>query len=206
MLANKKYFTLSNIEDEHFIITGGILNEKYQKIEKQFQNTSPGVNEVTFIPIISGEYNPLSIEVDNGVFVNLNHATNKWQRSNAVLESLCFSLKNDLLEMLENKDDIFDANRQINLIAGRSKSRIWPQLLADILESRVNLLELKVGSEFIGKEMLALKTLDFINDVSELKEAFKVTASFIPIIDNVKFYREKYNRYSKLVDQIFKYA
>ncbi|ADQ14115.1 xylulokinase [Halanaerobium hydrogeniformans] len=219
---NKNLFTLSNTRAENYIIAGAVLNagqaydwflskimnhqeideEVYKNAENKLSNLDSTKNQSIFIPYINGERSPLKVSEKSGVFARLGANSDSWQLLEAVLEGVSFSLKHNLIEMT-GSSSLFDKKLQLNLIGGGSKSKIWPQMLADILESRVNVLDLEVGAPSLGAAMIALKALGEIDGYGELRENFKITKSFEPQSRLKDHYQQKYENYIQLVNKIF---
>ena len=219
---NKNLFSLSSTDGENYIIAGAILNagqaydwflsnilnyqaidaEIYQEVEKKLSSLDSTKNQSLFIPYLNGERSPLKVSEKNGVFAELGADTDGWQLLAAVLEGVGFSLKHNLIEMI-GSSSLFNKELQLNLIGGGSKSKIWPQMLADILESRVNVLDLEVGAPSLGAAMIALKALGQIDDYGELRQSFTITKSFKPHPKMREYYQQKYQKYSQLVTKLF---
>lgn len=88
---------------------------------------------VTFIPYLSGERTPHNNPKATGVFHGLTHATTRADIVQAVLEGVSFAFS-DCQEALESSGHLTDS---ITLIGGGSRSRIWGELLASVLNKRI---------------------------------------------------------------------
>ncbi|MGM0420617.1 MAG: xylulokinase [Bacillota bacterium] len=220
--ANKNLFTLSNLKGGSYIIAGAVLNagraydwflsnimnheqiteEVYSEVEAHISKLDARENRTIFIPYLAGERSPLKIEEGNGVFAQLGYNTNSWDLLLAVLEGVGFSLKANLVEMVGG-GNLSERRLQINLVGGGSKSDIWPQLLANILESQVNILEIETGAPSLGAAMICLKAVNEINDYTELEGRLNVTQSYKPQMKLRSHYVKKYERYQRLVSMVY---
>lgn len=217
--ANKNLFSLTNFDGANYIIAGAVLNagqaydwflrnilakEKltaadYQQIELKLEKRLTEVKKPLFIPYLNGERSPLKVKNENGIFLNLAAETDLTEMLKAVLEGVSFSLKHNL----EAMDLGGLASNQINLIGGGSKSSIWPQLLADILNREVNILNLEEAAPSLGTAMIALKALGEIEDYQALINQFEVKNKVHPRQDYLDQYADKYQEYRKYVDKLF---
>ncbi|MCC3145704.1 FGGY-family carbohydrate kinase [Halanaerobium sp. Z-7514] len=219
---NKNLFSLSSTDGENYIIAGAILNagqaydwflkkmldykelnnQVYAEVENKLAALDTKENQSIFIPYLNGERSPLKVNGSNGLFARIGSATDSWQLLAAVLEGVAFSLKHNLLEMT-GSSNLFNSERQINLIGGGSKSKIWPQLLANILQCELNVLDLEVAAPSLGAAMLAQKALNKIASYQELRANFKVVKSYRAQAEYEAHYQAKFEDYLQLVESIF---
>ena len=219
---NKNLFTLSNIEGNDYIIAGAVLNagqtydwflskimdyensngNKYITIENKLKNLNKKEIGVIFVPYLNGERSPLKVETDNGIFAGMGTGTDKLKMLYSVLEGVSFSLKHNMLEMLGNIESDNEKGKAINIIGGGSKSKIWPQLIATILERKVNVLELEAGAPSLGSALIALKALNNEKKLT-ISNIYKNNETFTPIEEEINHYRDKYKKYLELVKANF---
>lgn len=100
---------------------------------------APGAGGLLFLPYLMGERSPWWNPQARGAFVGLAMQHDKPQMARAVLEGVAFGLRQILDSLREHVPDI-DALR---LIGGGGKSRLWPQILADVFGLPIHMLELK---------------------------------------------------------------
>ena len=100
---------------------------------------APGAGGLLFLPYLMGERSPWWNPQARGAFVGLAMPHDKPQMARAVLEGVAFGLRQILDSLREHVPDI-DALR---LIGGGGKSRLWPQILADVFGLPIHMLELK---------------------------------------------------------------
>lgn len=219
---NKNLFTLSNVKGDGYIIAGAVLNagqtydwflskimgydnlnsDKYSNIENILKNINKKEIGVTFVPYLNGERSPLKVETDNGIFAAMGTDTDKFKMLYSVLEGVSFSLKHNMLEMMGNIELEDEKGKSINIIGGGSKSQIWPQLIATILERKVNVLELEAGAPSLGSALIALKALNHEKQLT-IDNIYKNTETFSPLEEEVSHYRKKYKKYLELLKDNF---
>ena len=217
--ASKNLFSLKNFDGKNYITAGAVLNAgqaydwflknilakeqiaaaDYQEVEKKLEKRLTEVKKPIFIPYLNGARSPLKVKNKNGVFINLGTETDLIEMLKSVLEGVGFSLKHNL-EAMELSGS---QNNKINLIGGGSKSKIWPQLLADILNREVNILDLKLSAPSLGTAMIALKALGEIEEFEELIDNFKVKKEITPRKSFVQKYEEKYKEYRNYIESNF---
>lgn len=221
--ANKNIFSLSNVDGNGYILAGAILNagktydwyllkilaagekmaqipaEEYRRVEERISSIPAGSEGILFFPFLSGERSPVKIKENNGGFIGLGTKSGRYEMLRAVLEGVGFSLKHNLREMLGEEEH----PRQINMIGGGSRSNIWPQILADILNLDINILELKAGAPSLGAALIAFRALGWIDDYDEIKEGFAVKGRFHPVKENVREYVKIFARYLSYLEKLY---
>lgn len=98
----------------------------------------PGAGGLIFLPYLMGERSPWWNPQARGAFVGLSMPHTKPQMARAVLEGVTFGLR-QILDSLREQTPGIDALR---LIGGGGKSRLWPQILADVFGLPIHMLEL----------------------------------------------------------------
>lgn len=220
---NENIFSLRNFDGNNFIIAGAILNagsaydwflkrimdlselnsEDYERVEEELESLAPDEGSVPiFLPFLQGERSPLQIKEGQGGYFGLDSSTDKIQILKATLEGVAFSLRHNLIEILGKDNQLKGADLEINLIGGGSKSKVWPQMLATILESKVNVLKMESGAPSLGAAIIAKKGLGFVEEFSKLNYEFSIKDSYAPNLEQVKTYRNKFEDYIKLVKTI----
>ncbi|MEH3118230.1 MAG: xylulokinase [Methylorubrum populi] len=89
-----------------------------------------------FLPYLAGERTPHNDPAVRGGFVGLAHATDRAAMTQAVLEGVAFSLRDGLDVIRESGTRIAEAD----VIGGGSRSRVWLQILANVLGLPLNRL------------------------------------------------------------------
>jgi xylulokinase len=110
------------------------------------------------------------------------------------LEGVAFALK-DSLELIKDKGVMI---KEIRAIGGGVKSRIWQQILADILGEEINLLNVEEGPAF-GAALIAGVGVGVYSSFTEAVNGIvKVKKTIVPGIQNAERYNQYYQLYKKL--------
>lgn len=153
-----------------------------------------GSNGVIFLPYLMGERTPYSDPNAKGVFFGLNITSSRADMTRAVLEGVCFGLR-DSLEILKSLNVSVEA---VRVSGGGAKSPLWRQILADVFGVKVEVISSKEGPAY-GAAILAAVGCGLFETVDEACEKLiKVTASVNPIPENVEKYNKVYSVYNGL--------
>ena len=124
----------------------------YQLFFDMAAGISAGSEGLIFLPYLTGERAPVWDTDSSGMFFGLkaNHTTAHLCR--AVIEGICFALK----EVLIGMDDADQNISEIRVSGGFTKSATWTQILADVTGKKVMLVQHDDASA-IGAAMLAIR-------------------------------------------------
>lgn len=111
--------------------------DPYDLITATAAHSHPGANGVTALTCIQGSHTRRKNEKARGSFFGINLGTSKADIAQAILEGICFEMK-DILAMNE---ELSGQIKHIRLCGGVAKSPMWCQMFADILEKPVELTE-----------------------------------------------------------------
>jgi xylulokinase len=112
-----------------------------------------------FLPYLSGERTPHNDATASGVFVGLRNAHEAPHLAHAVIEGVSFGLR-DGLDAMRRAGSRID---EVQLVGGGSRSPLWAQLLADVLQVRVLIGEASSVGGALGAARLAALGLGEIN-------------------------------------------
>ena len=145
------------------------------------QNSQPGAQGLYFLPYLSGERCPHNDEAVKGAFIGINHSTSREDMQRAVFEGVSFAIK-DCIELCPN--DI----KRATVCGGGTKSRVWMQILSDILETELDVIHNEGPA--LGAAILAAGT----NIIKAPKSEYTV----FPNKNTAVYYSRKYNKYKQL--------
>ena len=92
--------------------------------------------------------------------------------------------------------------RQLPIIGGGSRSRVWIQIFADILNTEILQMEGNVGAG-CGAAMLAAYACGEIEDPREIvSRTVTVRERFTPDPESAALYQEGYRRYRRIHDAV----
>ncbi len=167
-----------------------IVQSEDMTIDQQDINPAElGNNQVLFFPHITGDkliYADTSIR---GAFVGLSAASARKDMSQALMEGVGFAFK----EVLENMNLKKDLTR-IKINGGGSRSKIWMQILADILDTEIEVMTNKTSPGY-GACLLAYMANhhEYTGDIEQESGII-----YRPDDEAVKRYQPNYLRYKKL--------
>lgn len=145
-----------------------------------------GKNKILFYPHISGEKTIYADSSIRGAFFNLSVNTQRKDMTQAVFEGVSFGLK----QVLENMN-LSSWPNKIQVNGGGSKSSIWMQIMADVLNVEI---EVVTGNATPGYGVCLL--------ASRKKQICKEGISYFPNQKQVSLYKEKYVFYKRMYDAI----
>ncbi|WP_174614678.1 xylulokinase [Virgibacillus ihumii] len=173
----------------------GEEDDKFNAFEALISQAEPGSNGVLFLPYLQGERNPVNDPQAKGSFWGISLETKKCDLARAIIEGICFSLR-QVMEVLNlESDDVLTA------VGGGTKSASWCQILADILERPVRISSENEYMSAIGAVSPAFLQLGWASDYRDFAERFiEIPGSriFEPNQDTFAMYREMYGRYLKM--------
>ena len=166
----------------------------YTKLDQLAEEIEPGSEGLIFLPYLYGERTPHNDADARGVYFGISGKHDQRHFTRAVLEGVTFALK-DSLELIKDKGVKV---KEIRAIGGGAKSRVWQQILADILGKEINLLNVEEGPAF-GAALIAGVGVGVYSSFAEaVNEIIKVKKTIVPRIQNADRYKHYYQLYKKL--------
>lgn len=157
-----------------------------------------GENNVFFLPYLMGERCPHNDTNIRGAFLGLSANTKREEMTLAVLEGVAYALKDCLEIIKECGIDI----KESTLCGGGAKSKIWAQIIANVLNIKINFVETEQGPGY-GAAILAMVGEKEYNNVEEaVSSIVKVTNSIYPNENISKKYAKKYEAYKEIYPNI----
>jgi xylulokinase len=123
----------------------------YGELLDEASGVAPGSDGLWFLPYLSGERSPYPDPLARGAFVGLTLAHGRPQMVRAVLEGVAYGLRDGLDLMLEAG---VPAPEQIRASGGGTASRLWLQILADVLGTEIATVNTAEGAAY-GAAILA---------------------------------------------------
>ncbi len=168
--------------------------ELYKRINLIVGNSKVGAKNLLFTPWLFGERSPLNDPNVRGGFYNLSLDHNREDLLRAVYEGVAYNIKWALiiLEKLVGKID------KINFIGGGTKSNVWCQILADVLERNIVQMIDPDLAAVKGSAIISLVGLGLLKDFSDAIPLIKTKQNFTPNPDNKKIYTKLFTEYMKI--------
>ena len=153
-----------------------------------------GENNVFFSPYLMGERSPHNNPAVRASFVGMSLDTTREDMTQAVLEGVTFGLR-DSLEVARKIGNKID---RAKLCGGGAKSPLWRNIVANIMNLKVDLIESEEGPA-LGGAMLAAVGCGEYDSVQEAAEKIvKVIDTVEPDPEIVAKYEEKYRQFVKI--------
>ncbi len=211
-LPNEKAMTFSYILNKGTYICGGPINnggiamqwwlknikpeptdEDYENLFLQIAKVEAGANGLIFLPYLTGERAPIWDSESCGNFFGIKLQHSQAHFSRAVLEGICYALKDVFDAVQQNSEPI----TQINVSGGFTQSDLWVQTLADITNKKMVIVQSDDASA-IGAAFMALKNIGIIKEYPT--SDFAALRTFEPNTTNVAIYERGFIVYKELYD------
>jgi len=210
-LPNPDAMTFSYILDNDTYICGGPVNnggiamqwwlknfvgeslsdEEYEQIFHQIAEVPAGSGGLLFLPYLTGERAPIWDSESCGTFFGVKLEHTRHHFSKAVLEGICFAIKDVLEAVQQNTEPI----NRINVSGGFVQSAVWVQTLADITGKTLVIVQAGDASA-VGAAFMAIKA-------SGIRSGYPAPASvnsqsFRPNPVSADIYRKSFKVYKQL--------
>ena len=153
-----------------------------------------GNNNVFFLPYLMGERSPHNNPDARGVFFGMSMDTTRADMTQAVLEGVAFGLR-DSLEVARKLGIKIDRTK---ICGGGAKSPLWKQIIANVMNIKVDVLEVEEGPS-LGGAMLAAVGCGVYPDVETAgKKLAKVVDTVEPTPELAAKYEERYQKFKEL--------
>ncbi len=164
----------------------------YAAEQKQIEKL--GENHVYFLPYLMGERSPHNNPDARGVFFGMSMDSTRADMTQAVLEGVAFGLR-DSLEVARKLGIKIDRTK---ICGGGAKSPLWKKIIANVMNLKVDVLEVEEGPS-MGGAMLAAVGCGAYPDVETIgKKMAHVVDTVEPEEELVAKYEERYQKFKKL--------
>lgn len=124
--------------------------DPYDLLCREAEQVPPGSEGLVFLPYLAGERTPHADPYARGVFFGLSLKHGRGHMVRAVLEGVCYGLRDSLELMLALGLKV----REVRVLGGGARSLLWRKILADVFGADVYTMEVDEGSSF-GAAILA---------------------------------------------------
>lgn len=147
-----------------------------------------------FLPYLSGERSPHNDVDARGAFIGLSASTTRARMSRAVMEGVTFALR-DCLEVAKSGGVKPTA---ATLCGGGAKSRVWRQIVADVLNLPVNILQTEQGPSLGGALLAMVGAGEYASVEAAAAACVRVSETVMPDPAAAAKYEDKYRTFAKL--------
>lgn len=165
----------------------------FDELTKRANKVPVGSNGVLFLPYLTGGVGDISSA--SGCFLNMAMDTDQAVLWRSVLEAIGY----DYIGVTDIYKKAGVALNIITVTEGGSKSNLWNQIKADMMDSKIVTLKTAQGAVMTNAAAAAYA----VGDIDDLKAVFEknliVKDTFEPIRENTKYYRKIYELRNQLV-------
>jgi len=167
----------------------------FDDLLKEAESISAGSDGLQFLPYLSGERTPHPDPLARGAFIGLTLRHSRAHMTRAVLEGVSFGLK-DSFTLIQNAG--LGAITQVRASGGGTKSALWRQILASVLEAELVTVNTTEGAAYGAALLAGVGAGAWMDVVSACKAAIKLTGSTMPDPSQVDVYQKSYPLYQEL--------
>ncbi len=114
-----------------------------EQLDAEALDAGPGAGGIVALPYLLGEKTPINDPSARGAFVGLHLGHERGHLFRAVLEATAFGFRHHLDVFAE----LGRAPRRVRVTNGGARSRLWKQVVADVLQLRLDTVVGGTGSE-----------------------------------------------------------
>jgi xylulokinase len=167
----------------------------FQQMEDESGEVPAGSEGLLILPYLSGERTPHPDPLARAAWVGLALRHRRGHLTRAVLEGVAFGLKDIFLLMQSVGLGAID---QVRVSGGGAKSKLWRQILADVLGVELVTVNTTEGAAY-GAALLAGVAKSWWSDVdTACTETVRVKERISPDSRNVERYAQLYQQYELL--------
>ena len=171
-----------------------LKTDDYAGEQAQIDPEHYGRNHVFFLPYLMGERSPINDTNASGTFIGLRMDTTRADMVLAVLEGVCFAIR-DSFEVAKGLG--IDISRSM-ICGGGSKSPLWRQMMANVLGIPLDIPKTEQGPGY-GAALLAMVGAGLYPDVKSACDALvRVAETVEPQPDMKACYQERYDKFRKI--------
>lgn len=168
--------------------------ERVAEADRNISLDRLGRNNLLFFPHLAGDKTIYSDPTLRGAFFGLGTDTTRTDLTQAVMEGIAFALRQLTEEMNLPREQLAD----LRMIGGGARSRIWMQIMADVLNTSVLQMEGSIGAGY-GMALLAAYSCGRLTSLREIAaRAVTVRERFVPEPERAVRYDKQYRRYLRI--------
>jgi xylulokinase len=179
------------------IAPGAIEPRPHAELDRLAEEIAAGSDGLIALPYLLGEKTPIHDPLARGCFVGLSLSHGRAHLWRALLEAVCYGFRHHV-EVLA---DIGHAPTRFFASDGGTNSRLWMQIMADVLGQPVQLLDNHHGSS-LGAAFVAAIGTGLVSDWSEVRLLSPPGARITPDADNHTVYAAGYGQYRDLYERL----
>lgn len=165
----------------------------YRSFDEEAAKVEAGSNGLIILPHMAGAVSPDCNPEARGVIYGLTLAHKKGHVARACMESIAYLLKDNLLAM-KNAGLVI---KELRSLGGASKSRLWLQIKADVLNVPVTVTECSEATSLGAAILGAVAAKIFSSPAEGVEKMVKKGETIYPSSDAAK-YEKAFAKYKKI--------
>jgi len=163
----------------------------YERINAAADSVPPGSEGLIFFPWLYGERSPADDHTLRGGFFNMGLHHRRPHMVRAILEGVCYNAR----WLFENVQRCAKTKfEHINIIGGGAQSHLWCQIMADVLQCRVQKVRNPIMANTQGVAYLCLMAQGQ-TDRNRIAALNFIEKDFLPNANNAATYNRLYNAF-----------
>jgi len=167
----------------------------FDDLVKEAESVPAGSEGLQFLPYLSGERTPHPDPLARGAFIGLTVRHGRGHLTRAVLEGVAYGLK-DSFTLIKNAG--LGEIRQVRASGGGTKSALWRQILASVLETELVMINTTEGAAYGAALLAATGARGFVSVEKACEAAIQVTGRTVPAAKQIEAYSQGYPLYQGL--------
>ena len=169
-----------------------LKSDDYNEEQSLIKNL--GDNNVYFLPYLMGERSPHNDPNARGTFIGMTMDTKREDMLQAVLEGVAFGLR----DSLEVAKKIGIAPEKTTICGGGAKSKLWRKIIADVMNMKVETVEVEEGPAYGGAILAAVANKEYFSVEDAVEKIVHINATIEPDREEVEKYEIKYDHFKKM--------
>lgn len=151
------------------------IQAKYDVANQLIDQGPAGAHGLLFHPFLGGERAPIWEANARGSFVGLNPLHTRADMLRAVMEGICFNIATvfDAVQAMVGKP------KRITATGGFANSKVWRQMLADVLDCPVNVPK-SFESGCLGAVVMAMQSLGELSNLADVTSMVGEVEAYLP--------------------------
>ncbi|MBN2256356.1 MAG: xylulokinase [Anaerolineaceae bacterium] len=171
------------------------VGSSFDELTNEAQEIPAGSEGLQFLPYLSGERTPHPDPQARAGFIGLTIRHNRAHMTRAVMEGVSFGLK-DIFTLI--RDSGLKDVQQVRASGGGTKSPLWRQILASVLDSELVTVNTTEGAAFGAALLAGVGTGTWPDVHTACRETIQITGRTTPLARDVPVYQRSYNVYQEL--------
>ena len=166
----------------------------FDLVNQDADSVAPSSDGLIATHWLTGELPPLAKNA-KALFLNITSSHDRRHMIRAMMESLCYTHKNYITQYEEKTGQ---KPSSIRIVGGGSVSDVWMQMMADVLQIRVEVPESPKYTGAVGAYYCVMVGLGKIENYDAIYDAVKIQRTFEPQAENAEVYDKMFHVYQKL--------